>query len=230
LSHQEVKPIIVEIDRACLLAGGPNLPQKAFETLLCKIFQCKDIKPNITKAAYDQSIVKGALDTEKFFAWYVANMFTGVSTMLATTGQLQSDSLIFKLARHHNITPVEVDKVKQWFDKYDTDHSGEIDYEEFADMMRSILKVKDKEDLSSDRLLRFWKEIDTDGSNGVDFGEFLVWYLKYFHNDEQNGDDDLSSGALLSAFYNTYNPTLARQKLQNNTVDLSRHDSRHTAG
>ena len=63
---------------------------------------------SLIKAAYLQSSNKGDLDIDQFLTWYVANMFTEVSTMSADTGQLQSETLIYRLARHHNVDSVQV--------------------------------------------------------------------------------------------------------------------------
>ena len=57
---------------------------------------------------------------------------------------------------------------------------GAIEYEEFAQMMYTLLKCKNDGDMSEDRLQRFWAEIDGDGSGEADFTEFCEFYLKYF--------------------------------------------------
>lgn len=207
LKHYEVKPILVEHDKATAAAGGGYLQEKQLEQLLIKVFQVKDVKPQIVKHALENVYTKGEIDMDKLMTWYVSHMFTGVSA----SKEQESDAVIYKLAKENDISSVECDKIKRWFDKFDEDHSGVIDYDEFTDMMRHILNVKSKDELSNERLQKFWKEIDLDGNQTIDFTEYLTWYLKYFHSDDGKGDV-LTSDGIIAAYYDNLNPTLARGK------------------
>merc|ERR1712118_128899 len=101
-----------------------------------------------------------------FINWYVQNMFTQVSSMNCSKDKKESEELIYKLAKKHNVSAFSIDKIKSRFDHYDTDGSGEMDYEEFFEMFMKILNIKKSEDLNPERLKRFWIEIDADGSRG----------------------------------------------------------------
>jgi len=50
-------------------------------------------------------------------------------------------------------------------------------------MMCKLLRVDDPSKISQQRLQRFWREADTDGSGEIDFREFCHWYLKNFSPD-----------------------------------------------
>merc|ERR1719181_1655965 len=119
----------------------------------------------------------------------------------------ESEELIYSIAKEYGVSAVAVDKMKSRFDYYDTDKSGEIDYDEFVEMFKRILNVKADNELNPKRLERFWKEIDINGDQNVDFSEFCAWYLKYFNVDE---DDESSGGGLIKAFYNSFDPSKAR--------------------
>jgi len=209
LDFGEVKYITEQFEKVVSDSGFLN--EQDFSKVLAKIFGKEDIKPAVVAKAYAAGFDNGMLDIDKFFGWYVQNMFTEVNAMNADADRQKSDVMVYKLAKHHGVDAVLIDKVKQHFDHFDTDGSGLIDYDEFKEMMRNVLKPKKAEDLNPERLHKFWIEIDTDGSGEVDFGEFLVWYLKYFHA-ENAGGEGFQSAKLLAAFYDSFNPTVQRGK------------------
>lgn len=137
-------------------------------------------------------------EVERFCEWYRANAF-----LLGQVGQKNS----YDLAKRHDVSPLVIDKVRRQFDRYDTDGSGEIEYEEFLGMLMELLGVKSQDDLSRDRLQRFWAEIDSDGSGCVEFEEFVAWYLLYF--DPHLIESGTSTGPL-QAFYASFNPVIVR--------------------
>ncbi|CAE7226782.1 unnamed protein product [Symbiodinium microadriaticum] len=66
---------------------------------------------------------------------------------------------------------------RRMFDEFDTDGSDEISQSEFVYVIMQIMEVKDPRDISSQRLYRYWQEVDTDASGNVSFQEFLSWML-----------------------------------------------------
>ena len=61
-----------------------------------------------------------------------------------------------------------------------------IEYGEFYEMLATLLHSRNLEDLSRDRVTRFWTEIDQDQSGEVDFEEFLVWYQQVVKSNALN--------------------------------------------
>ncbi|CAE7242982.1 unnamed protein product, partial [Symbiodinium pilosum] len=94
--------------------------------------------------------------------------------------QKTADDLTLELAKKHHCSFIELDKVKLKYDSFDLDKSGLIEYKEFEAMMFKLLNCSSKSDLPTNRMLRFWQEVDKDGSGSVDFCEFTDWYFKYF--------------------------------------------------
>jgi len=234
LEIYEVRTILQEFDRATEKTNG-QIDFDGFGAALCKIFEHDNIKESIIASAWEATtapersdgalvFLDGAREATKsrdpvrgcfvqvnidaFLVWYVANMFTGVAQLTASADMAISEHLLCQLAQHHGVSNYVLDKVKRNFDRFDLDHSGSISYDEFEAMMRNILKSKQKDDLSEDRLSRFWQEIDGDGSGGVDFAEFARWYLKYFDPDL---DEALGLG-LAEAFYASYSPDTQRAR------------------
>lgn len=215
LEHFEVKHILEEFDSHIM--GSMTLPK--FRKALASIFESKDIDERIVLSAWegttgetDSTKEVESFDLDGFFQWYVANMFSDVAKLRQSKDKADSEEMIYNLAKTYNVSPYVMDKVKRKFDKFDTDGSGQIEYDEFRVMMKGILKDDKTNDLSEDRLGRFWSEIDRDGSGEVDFQEFAQWYIKYFNPEDQ------SAMGPIEAFYNSFNPDAQRhneiQRLQ----------------
>merc|ERR1719498_1955090 len=78
-------------------------------------------------------------NAEAFVEWYTQNMFTPMVTNTMNAGDPgASDS--YDLAKKHNITPPQVDKIKKRFNEFDLDRSGHIDFQEFMQMLCYVLK------------------------------------------------------------------------------------------
>merc|ERR1719240_2120055 len=116
--------------------------------------------------------------------------------------------MVMAVAEENNVLPPTVDKLKIAFDQFDLDGSGCIEQNEFHEMLAVLLNIGEtnKNDLSKDRVYRFWKEIDKDQSGEVDFPEFCAWYLKYFSPEGVATDTSIDGGGLLGKFYSTYDP------------------------
>eukprot|EP00928_Gymnodinium_smaydae_P017421 TRINITY_DN16656_c0_g2_i3.p1 TRINITY_DN16656_c0_g2~~TRINITY_DN16656_c0_g2_i3.p1 ORF type:complete len:435 (+),score=73.83 TRINITY_DN16656_c0_g2_i3:81-1385(+) len=183
LELHEVKSIREHVEGARANGvGGLDVP--VFHEVLRSVFDVPQVDENILKAAHKASHdVDGQMDLNKFLSWYVQNMFSHVASLRAAPDKSSSDSLVYYLAKKHAVSTIAIDRIKQEFDKWDADRSGEIDQDEFRAMLHAVLKCRNSGDLSESRVQRFWKEIDVDGNGMVDFGEFVVWYLKYFNPD-----------------------------------------------
>lgn len=90
---------------------------------------------------------------------------------------------IRQLAREQDMRITDVEKVKQFFDEFDTDGSAEIEEDEFRNILYKLLKVKNISDVPLKRLQRYWREVDIDGSGSIGFDEFLIWYKTSFAKD-----------------------------------------------
>merc|ERR1719379_2123429 len=117
-----------------------------------------------------------------------------------------SEAMVMEISEENNVAPPTVDKLKNAFDLFDDDGSGVIEQREFHRMLAVLLNVgeSNKNDLSRDRVYRFWKEIDKDSSGEVDFREFCGWYLKYFSPEREATSTSIDGEGLLGKFYSTY--------------------------
>jgi len=81
-----------------------------------------------------------------------------------------------QLARDHKCDFVMVETLMRLFRSFDTDNSGYIEWDEFRQVVCSMLKVKESTDVSEARLLRYWSEADTSKTGRLNFEQFMVWY------------------------------------------------------
>jgi len=116
------------------------------------------------------------IDLVQFLQWYSNYSFHESLLLAPDMRDLR------RLSRQYGIPWEEVHNVKRHFDAVDTDGSGEIDFEEFSEVLRKVLQVAPDLELPPNRARHFWKQLDTDGSGKADFSEFLPWWLKYFHH------------------------------------------------
>jgi len=81
-----------------------------------------------------------------------------------------------QLARDHKCDFVMVETLMRLFRSFDTNNSGYIEWDEFRQVVCSMLKVKESTDISEARLLRYWKEADQSKTGRLNFEQFMVWY------------------------------------------------------
>jgi Ca2+-binding EF-hand superfamily protein len=219
LDLYEVKYILkcfVEADEN----GSGGLDKQEFEMVVRKLFEVPasaSVDPMMLEKAWEKMSGGGSSTTaeanaEVFVEWYTQNMFTPMVTNTMNAADPSANES-YDLAKKHNITPPQVDKIKKKFNVFDVDGSGHIDFQEFMQMLCYVLKAKNVEDVSEDRAMRFWQEIDIDGSGEIDFPEFCGWFVKYFNPDEE--EMDMSRGPV-GKFYDSFNP---RKSMSRNSKD-----------
>eukprot|EP00440_Ansanella_granifera_P022011 gb/GFBE01023897.1/.p1 GENE.gb/GFBE01023897.1/~~gb/GFBE01023897.1/.p1 ORF type:complete len:376 (+),score=67.46 gb/GFBE01023897.1/:1-1128(+) len=202
LDFHEVKFALKELHAAETREDG-SMGHSAFRHMLQRVFDVSHVADELLESAYnDCKAGEGPLPAERFLCWYRDNMFTFVNAMTASGDAYQSHVTVQELARKFGTSPVELDRVKAKFDLFDLDKSGLIEYDEFEQMMFQLLNCSSKSDLPKNRMLRFWSEIDRDGSGSVDFEEFTQWWLKYFALSDQGGP--------IQAFYASFMPDVQR--------------------
>eukprot|EP00930_Biecheleria_cincta_P022356 TRINITY_DN16326_c0_g1_i1.p1 TRINITY_DN16326_c0_g1~~TRINITY_DN16326_c0_g1_i1.p1 ORF type:complete len:378 (+),score=72.15 TRINITY_DN16326_c0_g1_i1:47-1180(+) len=218
LDFHEVSYMLKELHKSpCNLPNG-GMEKSTFETFLMRLFEVKHIPQEHVHSAYTETKAgDGEPEVEKLLLWYRDNMFSFVASLNADQEKQQSSDMVKEIAQKHNISEVDLDKIKKKFDFFDTDKSGEIEFEEFEQMMGSLLGLKQASDVPTERINRFWREIDIDGNGSVDFGEFVEWYTKYFSD---------GSGGPLESFYGSFSPDVQRSKKLEADDDAARAQER----
>eukprot|EP00437_Effrenium_voratum_P005816 CAMPEP_0181430108 /NCGR_PEP_ID=MMETSP1110-20121109/17549_1 /TAXON_ID=174948 /ORGANISM="Symbiodinium sp., Strain CCMP421" /LENGTH=378 /DNA_ID=CAMNT_0023553405 /DNA_START=80 /DNA_END=1216 /DNA_ORIENTATION=- len=205
LDFHEVKHAVQELrkEHAELANGGMELA--TFRDCVLRAFSVKAINDRLLQDAYRQcKAADGPVSPKRFLAWYRDHIFIFMHDQENDPAKESADALTLELAKKHDCSCIELDKVKLQFDHFDTDKSGLIEYNEFESMMYTLLHCANKSDLPPNRIERFWHEVDLDGNGSVDFTEFTEWYLKYFALAQEHGP--------IEAFYASFMPSVQRTK------------------
>ncbi|CAE8639136.1 unnamed protein product [Polarella glacialis] len=206
LEVYEVKWVLMSFQKVKSDMDNGGVTLETFRQFLLRAFDATDVNDKLLEGAYAECKAgKGPLEMDNFLRWYKINMFSSlVASLTADSDMWNSDALIKQVAKKHEVREVDVDKIKKTFNRFDTDKSGELDYLEFEGMIRILLGVTPTADLPKERISRFWKEIDQDGSGCVNFEECAEWYLKYF------SPGNPQSGGVLESFYASFMPDKQR--------------------
>ena len=103
---------------------------------------------------------------------------------------LGNDEMFKKLSKKFGLDVNMVEHIHNIFRRFDEDGSGEIEYDEFTQMMCDMLGAEHGE-VPEKRLRQFWHEIDIDQSHCIEFEEFMVFYVQNFLDpDDPNGSPE----------------------------------------
>jgi len=206
----QTQTALLELSKAKRNCQG-GLDYADFYRVVCQIFGARSIKGATVRTMWEETGMRRGVRVEKFLEWQMLNMFSVTTSLIASEDKRRSEELVTKLANDFSVRAVDIDRIKREFDRYDTDKSGFIDFDEFRRMLESILNAATSSDLSFDRVQKCWREIDSDGSGQVDFGEFTAWYLKYF-DPEASSANQKASCKLAEAFYDGFSPEILRHR------------------
>lgn len=117
----------------------------------------------------------GTLSFREFAIWFSSHSFDEGPL------QLEAEELeLRRLARRLGVHASEMDWYKRRFDKFDTDGSGEIDRQEFEQMLYTCLSIPGHIGLPQGRVLQMWSDASTDAGGDLDLEKFVVFHRKYF--------------------------------------------------
>eukprot|EP00435_Cladocopium_sp_Y103_P013977 s1093_g3.t1 len=114
------------------------------------------------------------LGFEDFLLWYSC---TGFMTDLLVD---EKEKRIRTLAKVNGLDAMCMDRVRKSFTSFDLDRSGEVDEEEFENVLREVMNIPPHLQIPPSRIRFFWKEIDEDDSGKASFHEFLNFWLCRF--------------------------------------------------
>jgi len=100
------------------------------------------------------------------------------------------------LAAQFDLEYDKVEEIHKEFKRWDANGSGDIEYNEFLQLMTKLLAVNDTSCLVGSRMEKFFREIDIDSSGKIELEEFVKWYSKYFTGEDpvQHFYNSLGSG------------------------------------
>eukprot|EP00930_Biecheleria_cincta_P076855 TRINITY_DN6407_c0_g2_i1.p1 TRINITY_DN6407_c0_g2~~TRINITY_DN6407_c0_g2_i1.p1 ORF type:complete len:477 (+),score=79.33 TRINITY_DN6407_c0_g2_i1:126-1556(+) len=156
-----------------------SLDEAIFEQACCKIAGVDSadelgeefMETAMASADRDSS---GEIDYVEFLAFYQQFSFSEEILIGKEERQLR------KIARKHGLDFIALDKYKAEFDKADTDRSGEIEYEEFCQIVLRLMKVPKGQEFPEKRLKEMWREAKDKRKDSVDFDGFIGFSIKFF--------------------------------------------------
>eukprot|EP00928_Gymnodinium_smaydae_P092038 TRINITY_DN7581_c0_g1_i1.p1 TRINITY_DN7581_c0_g1~~TRINITY_DN7581_c0_g1_i1.p1 ORF type:complete len:356 (-),score=44.05 TRINITY_DN7581_c0_g1_i1:73-1011(-) len=173
-----------------------------FGKFIGDVFDVENVKPSIAEDAFQASSRGMELCLDDFMAWYIRNMFTDVKNLNGRRSRLdkcQMDSLI---AAECGIDALTIRSIRQAFDAYDQDRSGEMEFEEFRTMLVKLMKAS-ADDVNNSRIRLFWDEARLKETT-LSFYQFARWYAKTVDNKD--------TSAFLQSLNEMYCPTRTRSK------------------
>lgn len=129
---------------------------------------------------------------------------------------------IRQIARKHKIPIPFADYVRALFNRFDTNKTGELDYEEFGNVVRTMSVQstmvayggKVAADVSEKRLRHIWNAVDADHSGVVEYEEFLIWLFTNFKPSEDDQIESFHSDLPANSPLEHYYAALGRNRLK----------------
>jgi Ca2+-binding EF-hand superfamily protein len=156
--------------------------------------KARDIPRDLFKPVEDP---KADVHFSQFLTWITQNAFS--ESILLSSAQ----RMVRAISRKFKKPCTEIEAIKQVFDSFDDNGNGMLDFGEFRELLRKLLRIRDETALPDSRVRSFWRELDTDSSGVIEFSEFIPWYLTYF--DYQGFEKQGISP--IYAFYRNLRPT-----------------------
>lgn len=133
-------------------------------------------------------------------AWVLFALFIGVvatgmeQAALEQIEQREVDEGVKRVQQEQDISDEMVELYREVFQTIDLEKGGDIEQDE----LRLGLDLAGRTDITEEKFARLWKRVDTDGSGGIDFGEFFRFMLSIrkstlsnFNQDDDVLDEDL---------------------------------------
>uniref|UniRef100_A0A7S0FV28 EF-hand domain-containing protein n=1 Tax=Pyrodinium bahamense TaxID=73915 RepID=A0A7S0FV28_9DINO len=193
-------------------SGPEAMGMEEFRCAMCRVFDVGEVRKDTLDSAFEAAGCGSGIDVERLLAWYVQNMFTEVNALKASPDQVANDDRVSELAKRHQCRVCTVDRAQFQFQRFDQDRSGDIDFEEFQELVPKLLHTPSSGDVGERRIRTLFGEADTDKNGSVDFPEFTAWYLQYV-NPEGPNSNAAKSGAV-DAFHGSHYPSIQRRMFE----------------
>lgn len=156
---------------------------------LCEVSSADQLSPDYLDETFRTADrdCSGFIDVEEFCLWHASASFA--EEMVIS----EKDQQIRDISRKVQIPIVDIERFWTNFCKFDEDGSGNIEYEEFTELLHVLMKVPKGHVLPKERVQSLWRQADADGSGEINFHEFVVFYIQRFGYDPNNSEFDFAS-------------------------------------
>jgi len=138
---------------------------------------------------------ESTVDFKEFVYWFYSRGFSEDAVLTSEQRGDRAD------AREMGVDYVDMENYKRTFNKFDTDGSGEIEFEEFEHLIYKLTRVPEGIELPPGRVEQLWREACRDGSGCIQFKDFVTFYSMYF------ADSDGTSRSPFEDFYSQIRKT-----------------------
>jgi Ca2+-binding EF-hand superfamily protein len=172
--------------------GEAKLDMNNFTTVICELCNVpnpNDLHPDFVDETFRTADrdCSGFIDVEEFCVWHASASFSEEMVLN------EKDQQIRNISRNVQIPLIDVERFWTAFRKFDTDGSGNIEYEEFTDLLHVLMKVPKGHVLPKERVQSLWRQADADGSGEINFEEFVMFYIQRFGYDPNKSEFDFAS-------------------------------------
>lgn len=166
-----------------------------FYKIVCKMTDSDslaDLHHTVMEEAFQTVDVhkQGLVNFWEFAVWHDSMAFAQCVVLTKAERRIRT------LCKKVGISAGEMDKYESLFNKFDLDATGLIEYPEFCQMMRLLMKVGDLQ-IPEKRFEHFWYEADKNSNGTIDLEEFVVFYVKNF---------DVGAVDPIASFYHHFLP------------------------
>lgn len=172
--------------------GQAKLDMNDFTKVICDLCDVPDadsLHPDFVDETFRTADRDGSgfIDVEEFIIWHASASFSEEMVISA------EDQLIREIGRKTMMPLNDLERFLTAFRKYDLDGSGEIEFDEFNNLVHVIMKVPPGLTLPHERVQSLWRQADADGSGAITFEEFVLFYIARFGYDPTRSDFDFTS-------------------------------------
>lgn len=170
-----------------------ELSMDDFAAVLCEVTgssSLRDLSEGFVEKAFKAADRdgSGSIDVYEFVIWHASIAFNEEVSMGAEDRDMR------RIARDLDVELLELDRYRKAFVAFDTDGSGEIELDEFTEILNVLLKVPEGQRLPDDRVNSMWRQADKLNAGALDFEQFCHFYRANF---------DEAAECLLADFYHS---------------------------
>eukprot|EP00930_Biecheleria_cincta_P046168 TRINITY_DN31847_c0_g1_i1.p1 TRINITY_DN31847_c0_g1~~TRINITY_DN31847_c0_g1_i1.p1 ORF type:complete len:717 (+),score=107.86 TRINITY_DN31847_c0_g1_i1:120-2270(+) len=183
--HGELRRIYASFDKD----GSGVIEPDEFMPLLAKLLKqpAETLNKQEVWRNWDEMDADGSgtITYDEFLKWYCATFDVDInpdrSTFISEADVDVAQKMIREISMQMNMDVLKLEKLYAEFKKLDGDNSGTLEFGEFKVLVQGELSPTGDPVVPDKVMNKFWIDIDTDGSGGVSFGEFVTWYMKFFY-------------------------------------------------
>ena len=127
---------------------------------------------SLSKGKKDAAVSFGEVDMMAFCNYW--SQEEKWAHLKAAVAWKATDEAIMELAVERDVDVVTIEKTKGVFDAFDDNGSGIMDFVEFGEALKELLKLE--EDPDEELVGKQWKLLDQDDAGEVDFPDFARWH------------------------------------------------------